>query len=150
MKDEEVQHGAGSDHVEQVQPDEILQKGLGDRVLGLDKASGRVLEPLQRVGYRLALFVLGYIFIASIAIFIVSFYLVRLPPVPASPSSSGDAEHYKQFVDAYKESSEIYQQMAKAQVDRAIQLFQLVVASTILPAFTAILGYIFGSKKSGE
>jgi len=26
----------------------------------------------------------------------------------------------------------------------------LVVASTILPAFTAILGYIFGSKRSGE
>jgi uncharacterized membrane protein len=40
--------------------------------------------------------------------------------------------------------------MAKAQVERATQLFQLVVASTILPAFTAILGYIFGSKKYGE
>ena len=87
---------------------------------------------------------------ASIAIFIVSFWLMSLPPVPAPPSMSGDTEHYKQLGDAYKQSADVYQQMAKAQVDRAIQLLQLVVASTILPAFTAILGYIFGSKKSEE
>jgi hypothetical protein len=83
-------------------------------------------------------------------IFIVSFHSIQLPPSPMPPSSSADPEHYKQLVDAYKQSADVYQQMAKAQVDRAIQLFQLVVASTILPAFTAILGYIFGSKKSGE
>ncbi|MGD1214862.1 MAG: hypothetical protein ABR861_07730 [Terriglobales bacterium] len=53
-------------------------------------------------------------------------------------------------MDTYKASADVYQQMAKAQVERATQLFQLVVASTILPAFTAILGYIFGSKKYGE
>jgi len=115
-----------------------------------DEGSGKEVTPLQKVGYKLALFVLGYIFVASIAIFIVSFWLVQLPPVPTPPSISGDAEHYKQFVDAYKQSTDVYQQMAKSQVDRAIQLFQLVVASTILPAFTAILGYIFGSKRSGE
>jgi hypothetical protein len=112
--------------------------------------SGRELQPLQRVGYRLALFVLGYMFIASITIFIVSFRSIQLPPLPMPPSSSGDAERYKQLVDGYKLSADVYQQMAKAQVERATQLFQLVVASTILPAFTAILGYIFGSRKSGE
>jgi uncharacterized membrane protein len=53
-------------------------------------------------------------------------------------------------LDAHKEAVDIYQQMAKLQVERATQLFQLVVASTILPVFSAILGYIFGSKKSGE
>lgn len=112
--------------------------------------SGRELQPLQRVGYRLALFVLGYMFIASITIFIVSFRSIQLPPLPKRPSSSGDAERYKQLVDGYKLSADVYQQMAKVQVERATQLFQLVVASTILPAFTAILGYIFGSRKSGE
>lgn len=121
-----------------------------DRVPLSDLGSGKEVTPLQRVGYKLALFVLGYIFVASIAIFIVSFYMERLPLVPMPPSISSDAEHYKLLVDAYKESADVYQQMAKAQVDRAIQLFQLVVASTILPAFTAILGYIFGSRKSGE
>jgi|SRR5208282_1208537 len=115
-----------------------------------DEGSGKEVTPLQKVGYKLALFVLGYIFVASIAIFIVSFYAVGLPPVPTPPSSSADPEHYKQLLDAYKQSADVYQQMGKAQVDRAIQLFQLVVASTILPAFTAILGYIFGSRKSGE
>jgi hypothetical protein len=83
-------------------------------------------------------------------IFIVSFRCIQLPPLPMPPSNSADPDHYKQLVEAYKQSADVYQQMAKAQVDRAIQLFQLVVASTILPAFTAILGYIFGSKKSGE
>jgi uncharacterized membrane protein len=116
-----------------------------------DEGSGKEVTPLQRVGYKLALFVLGYIFVASIAIFIVSFYMDRLPPVPMPPTSSGsDTEHYKALVAAYKDSADVYQQLAKARVDRAIQLFQLVVASTILPAFTAILGYIFGSRKFGE
>jgi hypothetical protein len=86
--------------------------------------------------------------VASVAIFIVSFCVERLPPVLMPPASSGDAEQYKVLAEAYKQSADVYQQMAKAQVDRAIQLFQLVVASTILPAFTAVPGYIFGSKKS--
>jgi hypothetical protein len=112
---------AGDESVQKVQATEILKEvpSLG---------GVRELPPLQRVGYKLALFVLGYIFVASIAIFIVSFYVERLPPVPTPPSSSGDAEHYKLLVYAYKESADVYQQMAKAQVDRAIQLFQLVVA----------------------
>ena len=131
------------DDVPRVQATEILKE--------VPSTGGvRELPPLQRVGYTLALCVLGYIFVASIAIFIVSFCVVQLPPVPISPPSSGDAEHYKLLADAYKDSADVYQQMAKAQVERAIQLFQLVVASTILPAFTAILGYIFGSKKNGE
>ena len=108
------------------------------------------LPPLQRVGYKLALCVFSYIVGASIIIFVVSFRYIQLPPLPTPPPSSGDAEHYKQVLDAYKASADVYQQLAKVQVDRATQLFQLVVASTILPAFTAILGYIFGSRKSGD
>src|SRR5258708_20038696 len=113
------------------------------------RVSGREVTPLQRVGYKLALFLFSYIAIASIVIFIVSFRCLQLPPFPMPPSNSADPEHYRELVEAYKQSADVYQQMAKAQVDRAIQLFQLVVASTILPAFTAILGYIFGSKNSG-
>jgi hypothetical protein len=61
---------------------------------------------------------------------------------------TGDIDRYKQSVEAYRQAIEVYQGVAKMQVDRAIQLFQLIVASTILPAFTAILGYIFGSRKN--
>jgi hypothetical protein len=106
--------------------------------------------PLQKVGYKLARFVFLYIVVASIVIFVVSFRCMQLPAFPAPPTSSADADHYKELVDTYKISADVYQELAKAQVERATHLFQLVVASTILPAFTAILGYIFGSKKSGE
>ncbi|HVO62974.1 MAG TPA: hypothetical protein VMT53_18740, partial [Terriglobales bacterium] len=80
-------------------------------------------------------------------IFFVSFHLISLPASPTPPTTQGDMEHYKQLVEAYRNSLETYQQLAKLQTDRMTQLFQLIVASTILPAFTAILGYIFGSKK---
>jgi hypothetical protein len=114
------------------------------------EGSARDVTPLQRVGYKLALFVFFYIVGASIVIFVVSFRCMQLPAFPTPPAIPADADHYKQLVDAYKASADVYQELAKAQVDRATHLFQLVVASTILPAFTAILGYIFGSRKSGE
>jgi hypothetical protein len=146
MTDGEV-NGTIDGAVETIQPHEILQKGLSDQDSGSEKALGRELF-LRRVGFWLALIVFGYILAASIAIFFVSFRLIQIPPLPPPPSSANDAEHYKQLLEAYKQSADVYQQMAKLQVDRAIQLFQLVVASTILPAFTAILGYIFGSRKN--
>jgi hypothetical protein len=134
---------AGEERVKKIQASDILKEVPSLEGFG-------AVTPLQRVGYRLALFLFSYIVGASIVIFIVSFRCIQLPPFPMPPSNSADPDHYKQLVEAYKQSADVYQQMAKAQVERAIQLFQLVVASTILPAFTAILGYIFGSKKSGE
>jgi hypothetical protein len=133
---------------EQVQPGEILQEALGTRAPGRDWV--RQLEPLQRVGLWLALAFFAYILIATGTIFFVSFRCIQLPPFPAPPTNSGDPVQYKALADAYKQSAEVYQQVAKVQVERATQLFQLVVASTILPVFSAILGYIFGSKKSGD
>ena len=102
------------------------------------------------VGLWLAIAFFVYIILASAAIFFVSFRWFQLPALPVPPLNSGDADQYKRLVDAYKQSNDIYQQMARLQVERATQLFQLVVASTILPVFSAILGYIFGSKRSGE
>jgi hypothetical protein len=136
---------AEEDSVQKVSRDDILKE-----VPPPGKEFGEELTPLQKVGYKLALHVFFYIVGASILIFFVSFRCLQLPPFPLPPSVSGDPDHYQQLADAYKASSDIYQQMAKGQVERATQLFQLVVASTLLPAFTAILGYIFGSKKSGE
>jgi hypothetical protein len=131
--------------VQKVTRNDILRE-----VPPIGKEFGKEPTPLQKVGFKLALLLFSYIVIASIAIFFVSFRCIQLPPYPSPPSAVGDLNQYKQLVDAYKASSDIYQQMAKAQIERATQLFQLVVASTILPAFTAILGYIFGSKRSGE
>jgi uncharacterized membrane protein len=134
---------AGSADVkETIEPNEILQE-LDD------EASGKELHPLQKVGFNLALIVFAYIVIASVVIFYVSFWRTQVPSLPALPIGV-DPQHYKEQLEVYKASVDIYQQIAKAQVERATQLFQLVVASTILPAFAAILGYIFGSKRSGE
>jgi len=135
---------AGDDVVKEIQGSDILKEVPALRDIGQEPT------PLQRVGYKLALFVLAYMAAASIIIFVVSFRLIQLPSFPVSPQNVSDPEHYKQLAEAYKASVEIYEQLAKVQVERATQLFQLVVASTMLPAFTAILGYIFGSKKSGD
>ena len=116
----------------------------------LRELRARQLEPLQRVGLWLALAFFAYILVASGAIFYVSFYCVKLPPLPVPPTNFGDTEQYKTLVDIYRQAADAYQQLAKAQVERAVSLFQLVVASTILPVFSAILGYIFGSKKASE
>ena len=134
----------GDDGVKEIQASDILKQVPSRRDVGEEPT------PLQRVGYKLALFVLAYMVCASAVIFVVSFRCIQLPPFPVPPASASDPEHYKQLVEVYKAHVEIYQQLAKIQVERATQLFQLVVASTMLPAFTAILGYIFGSKKSGE
>jgi hypothetical protein len=129
---------------QEVKPADWLSKGLD----GGNEASVRELHPLQRVGYRLALWVFGYIVGASIIILYISFRCIHLPALPEPPTMAGDIDRYRQSVEAYRQSVEVYQSVAKMQVDRAIQLFQLIVASTILPAFTAILGYIFGSRKN--
>jgi hypothetical protein len=147
MSDTEKSGTEGSDPVKKIEPGEILQS-LDNQVSGTQKAAGQELSPLQFVGFWLAVGVFSYIIAATAIIFYVSFWRMQLAPSPTPPVNSGDVEHYKQLVEAYKTSAEVYQQMAKAQVERATQLFQLVVASTILPAFTAILGYIFGSKRS--
>jgi hypothetical protein len=140
---------ADDDGVKKIPAKEIL-KELDTDVPGPGKAKAKELGPLQRVGLWLALAFFAYILIASSAIFFVSFRCFQVPAFPIPPPNSGDPEQYKRLLDAYKQSADIYQQMAKLQVERATQLFQLVVASTILPVFSAILGYIFGSKKSGE
>jgi hypothetical protein len=147
MTDPKQENGGRADHdVAKVNPREILDS-LDAQVPGAQKAAGEPLSQLQSVGVWLAGGVFLYILLASAAIFCVSFRFINLPSAPVPPANVADPERYKQLVDAYKIATDSYAQMAKLQLERATQLFQLVVGSTILPAFTAILGYIFGSKK---
>jgi hypothetical protein len=48
-----------------------------------------------------------------------------------------------------KTAIENYRVLADAHVERATKLFDVVVVKALLPVFTAILGYIFGSRKDG-
>src|ERR1035438_2759060 len=86
MTDAEGNRGSGED-VRSIQPHEILQKGLSDQDAGPEKAGAKEWEPLQWVGFALALTVFGYIVVASIAIFYVCFHSIQLPPLPPPPRS---------------------------------------------------------------
>jgi hypothetical protein len=133
---------------QRVLPEEVLKTGLGEGV-GTGP-EGKVLAPLQRVGFWLAIMVFGYIVLASLAIFLVSFRGTPVVPLPSPPTglSTESVAQYKTLVESYHQSVDAYQQLQKISLDRALGLFQLVIASTILPAFTAILGYIFGSRRA--
>jgi hypothetical protein len=96
----------------------------------------------QRAGLRLALGVGAVIAVLIGTIFGLSFY--SLPPTPHPPANAtpDSIARYKELVDIYKVLSE-------TTLDRAIRLFQAMVASTLLPVFTGILGYIFGERSKG-
>ncbi|HKD83590.1 MAG TPA: hypothetical protein VKB58_02490 [Terriglobales bacterium] len=148
MTIDEAEIGGSGSKPAEIRPDEILQKGLDEQPSAKDKAQAKILPPLQKVGYNLARYVFFYIVVASIVIFWVSFKSIQLPGFPQPPAFTGNSQQYKDAVETYKQAADVYQALAKMQSDRALQLFQLIVASTILPAFTAILGYIFGSRKN--
>lgn len=101
------------------------------------------IEGVQLIGFVLALILLAGILAASFVIGQLAFTSVTLPPVPPSPSPPLTAEaldHYKALLDRYKDLSDL-------QVGRFTQVYQTVVVATLFPAFTAILGYIFGRSK---
>lgn len=103
-------------------------------------AQGQELPPLQKVGYKLALFVLGTILLATLAIVWLSLPFPVAPKLP-EPLSDASLAQYKQVV-------EIYKQLNDVAVERLTRLFQQIVITALLPSFTAILGYVFGSRKN--
>lgn len=44
---------------------------------------------------------------------------------------------------------ENYKTLREADQQRPAQLFEAIVAGTLLPVFTAILGYVFGTQQAG-
>jgi hypothetical protein len=118
---------------EQVTAHEILTPLEG-------KGGGLRLTPLQQIGARLALGVGSLIALVTVAVLIDEVCSSRgLPALPtnlASPEAKAALENYK-FVH----------QMA---FDRGINIFETIVAKALLPLFTAILGYIFGSSAHGR
>ena len=131
-----------------VLPEDVLRKGLPSDSSEAETSSQiRVLLPIQRVGFYLALCVFGYIVVASFMIYRVSFRPTSCsaPQAPITVTVES-LMGYKDATSAYKECLAVERDQLKSEVDRAVVLYQAIVASTILPAFTAILGYIFGSK----
>ena len=109
------------------------------------KSAREVTPPLVRVGLALSLVVFGLICVATIAIFIVAFGFTKSvePPGPLYYFDTAS-------VDRYQRTVELYKQVGDVPLQRAKELFQLVVITALLPSFTAILGYIFGTRGGGS
>ena len=74
--------------------------------------------------------------ILMVIVFVCADWLVT---VPARPPLQAPRE----VIDAYKE-------LRAGAIEDASKLFDLIVAKALLPVFTAILGYIFGSREAAR
>jgi hypothetical protein len=96
----------------------------------------RRLSPLQKAGMGLVLGV-GLAIVAVTAAVVVDWFLTR-PEVP-SISAAISPEQAAKLIQNFKELNAI-------NFDRSTKIFDLLVVKAFLPVFTAILGYIFGSR----
>ncbi len=92
------------------------------------------LTPTQEAGMKLALWV-GIVILMVIG-FVCVDWVCTIPPRPALGAT-------RDIIDNYKD-------LRSAATDDASKLFTLVVLTSLLPVFTAILGYIFGSKQAAK
>ncbi len=95
---------------------------------------------LQRTGLILAAFVGATGAIVTLAL--VGKWVLYAPQVPIIPPTA-DQAGVKAILDNYK----TLQQIA---LEPFTTMFDSIVVKVILPVFTSILGYIFGSRTNGE
>ncbi|HEX4646745.1 MAG TPA: hypothetical protein VH598_14160 [Verrucomicrobiae bacterium] len=96
---------------------------------------------VQRAGLWLAAGVGALIAIVTITIIV--FLFTHYPHLPTPSISSQTQADTKIAIENYKELSGL-------SIKSAQDLFQTIVAQTLLPIFTAILGYIFAKGEKQE
>ena len=116
-----------------VQPDDILNE---TRTNGANALVSAPPTFTQKAGMRLAA---GVGIVGGLIIFLIvgdwMLHRPALPILPADPEKASQIiKNYKDLVDAYN--------------TRSIAFYDAVVTKTLLPVFTAILGYIFGAKSA--
>jgi len=104
--------------------------GLGELVRESTVERGREIS-VTRIGFILALLLFGYLSLVSVIILVD--YFVHTPAFP--PPGTLDAAKLQEF-----------QQVSQVCVDRTVRLFDQFVLKGFLPVFTAVLGYIFGTR----
>ena len=124
------------DGVKTVTIDELTQRTA-------PPGSAEPIHPLAGLGLKLAWAVLAGMVVATIVVLWLAFS-GPIPAFPAAPAGSATADE----ITRYKELATVYGSFLDARTDRAIRLFQTVVVSALLPSFTAILGYIFGTRRA--
>ncbi len=100
------------------------------------------LDPVRKAGMQLAMGVGSLIAIVSIMVVV---HWMATAPWTGVPSnfSSMKADDAKAVVENLKSISDLA-------ADRSIKIFDAVVSRALLPVFTAILGYIFGSRTASS
>ena len=116
---------------EQVSPGEILRSAGADKPI----SEGTF---LQRTGLILAAFVGGVGALVIVAL--IAKWTASAPAVPVIPPGS-DAVTTKALLDNY-------QSLQRIALEPFTTLFDSVVVKVLVPIFTSILGYIFGSREN--
>ncbi|HWF09119.1 MAG TPA: hypothetical protein VG297_11690 [Bryobacteraceae bacterium] len=118
------------------------QKFSADEVLRDAGADGPVRGGtfLQRTGLTLAAYVGALAGIVVIAL--VAKWMFYAPALPTIPSDTDPA--------ATKIILENYKTLQQATLEPFTSLFDSIVVKVLLPVFTSILGYIFGTRTQGE
>jgi len=100
------------------------------------------LDPVRQAGMRLALGV--GLLISVVTLMLAAHWMVTAPwtGVPPHFSEMNTADE-KALVENLKTISDLA-------ADRSIKLFDAIVSRALLPVFTAILGYIFGSRPASS
>src|SRR5260370_634831 len=113
------------------------QKVSGDEILRSEGAGNPVTEGtfLQRTGLMLAGCVGGVGAIVILAL--IGKWIVQAPALPVFPPGA-DQNTTKAILDNFKTLQQIV-------LEPLTTLFDSVVVKVLLPVFTSILGYIFGS-----
>lgn len=93
--------------------------------------TGREVGPLTRIGYNLAKWILLYL--AVVTGILLLDYLFHAPSMP-----KGDALTQAQLDQC--------QQLSQIATERTTNLLDTLVLKGFLPVFTAVLGYIFGTR----
>lgn len=96
------------------------------------------LSATQQAGMYLAKGV-GALIVAVTLIAVIN-YVWFAPSMPTLPE---DATAAKAVIENHRALSDAY-------VTQSSRIFELIVASALLPVFTAILGYIFGTQTSAQ
>lgn len=115
------------------------------------KGNVQQLNPLQKAGVNI-LYRVGLVGTAIILlIFFVSFFTIQginIPEAPKTPqnNSQTEIEQYQLAIDQYERLINLYHKNQTAQQERANSLFQMMIINALLPIFTSVLGYIFGSQ----
>jgi hypothetical protein len=95
---------------------------------------------LQRTGFVLAGSVGALAFIVTMAL--LGKWIFSAPAAPAIPAGA-DAATVKAILENYRTLQQI-------SIEPYAALFEMIVVKVLLPIFTSILGYIFGSRANGK